>query len=419
MSDPKLTDERLRTYLDGNQTDRERLSAAVLTLDPRFTEVKPRRPRGGPDGGRDIECRFDGHVCYAAVGFRNSPNDGSDDKTYIKRKFEDDLKRALEANPDLEAFVFLTNVDLTPNEVASLIANAHSSGITSADIFYRERIRQLLDGSPAGFAIRLQYLRITMRDEEQLAFFASFGTEIQQVVSSGLKSLDSRINRIEFIAESQKALNALLLQIDFLRPMSQTDLSDFFFIMRIVDVRRRVDGGNPSLSIAGTPGSPVHMSGSTKQNFINITTTVWAEPGNRIIHQTSRVGPIGDFRYEALIDQPVFHLSAPVTNLQSIQLLARVFDDGPFPSISAIENTMIYFETNLDFARTVRGIRLVADDYVLFSLPAGAFKVQDRNNFGRKIPSLDKEFTGKYFDISHNGLQRYSFTNYTPAKLPR
>lgn len=49
------TDERLKSYLDTNQLHREQLCLAILALDKRFTNVRPRHPRGGPDGGRDIE----------------------------------------------------------------------------------------------------------------------------------------------------------------------------------------------------------------------------------------------------------------------------------------------------------------------------------------------------------------------------
>jgi len=50
------TDERLKNYLDTNQLRREQLCLAVMAIDRRFSDVRPRHPRGGPDGGRDIEA---------------------------------------------------------------------------------------------------------------------------------------------------------------------------------------------------------------------------------------------------------------------------------------------------------------------------------------------------------------------------
>src|SRR4051812_23894956 len=97
MSTAQHTDERLRNSLDGQQLSRERLCLAVLGLDNRFANIKPRNPRGGPDGGRDIEAVFQGsQVAWGAVGFQNSVNDSSAQRKKAAKKFSDDLSRAKE-----------------------------------------------------------------------------------------------------------------------------------------------------------------------------------------------------------------------------------------------------------------------------------------------------------------------------------
>jgi len=118
------------------------------------------------------------YVAYGAVGFVNSANDGALQKRQIKKKFADDLRRALDARPGLHAFVFFTNIDLTPKEQGDLKHRAISQGINNIEIFYRERIRDLLDSS-RGLAIRLNYLDIDLSHAEQKAFFNEFGTELQ------------------------------------------------------------------------------------------------------------------------------------------------------------------------------------------------------------------------------------------------
>ena len=76
---PYQTDERLKSYLDTNQLHREQLCRAILAIDKRFSDVRPRHPRGGPDGGRDIEALFrDESLAYGAVGFVNQANDSKD-----------------------------------------------------------------------------------------------------------------------------------------------------------------------------------------------------------------------------------------------------------------------------------------------------------------------------------------------------
>jgi len=104
------TDIRLRSRLDSNQRDREQMCRAVLALDARYTEVRPRHPLGGPDGGRDIEALFSGTLrTFGAVGFANSANDSDDQKKQIRRKFREDLKAAVAAEPAPKAFAYETH----------------------------------------------------------------------------------------------------------------------------------------------------------------------------------------------------------------------------------------------------------------------------------------------------------------------
>src|SRR3954469_7452587 len=111
------TDIRLRSWLDSNQRDREQMCRAVLALDERFSDVRPRHPLGGRDGGRDIEATFQGNrEAFGAVGFANGANDSDEQKKQIRNKFKDDLASALGANPELKVFAFLTNLHFTMGE---------------------------------------------------------------------------------------------------------------------------------------------------------------------------------------------------------------------------------------------------------------------------------------------------------------
>ena len=166
------TDERLRSYLDSNQLSRERMCLAVLAIDKRFTDVRPRHPSGGRDGGRDIEAVFEGgQKTFGAAGFMNGANDSAEQKKAIKAKFQSDLKSALEADKFLKCFVFFTNINLTVGEKDEMIAKAKKAGILFCEIFDRERIRVSLDNAD-GFAIRFQYLGLPLSEAEQATFFA-------------------------------------------------------------------------------------------------------------------------------------------------------------------------------------------------------------------------------------------------------
>ena len=227
MTTPQQTDARLRSWLDTNQLARERLSLAVLALDKRFSDVTPRHPRGGPDGGRDIDAIFqDGRKAFAAVGFVNSACDSTTEKGEIRNKFKADLARALTADNSLKIFVFLTNVALTVGEKDDLVALAKAEGIEVAEVFDRERMRIALD-SAEGLGLRFQYLSIPLSDAEQAAFFARWGSGLEQLITESIQAVDSRLERMEFFQEQNRPLTSLSFHFKLQRKVWRSEMPHF------------------------------------------------------------------------------------------------------------------------------------------------------------------------------------------------
>lgn len=197
MDTARQTDERLRYALNSNQPSRERLCLAILALDRNYSDVRPRRPEGGPDGSRDIECNRGPDLCFGAVGFVNNATDSAKDKRTIKRKFLSDLQSALRQNKDLKAFVFFTNIDLTPAETEELQQSAVAQGVSFVEIYWRERIRLALD-SPEGLGIRYQYLAMQLSPAEQASFFSRFGKDLETLVTGRFERLERKIDLMEF-----------------------------------------------------------------------------------------------------------------------------------------------------------------------------------------------------------------------------
>ena len=77
-------------------------------------------------------------------------------------------------------------------------------------IYDREAIRQELD-SPSGFAARYQYLDISLSEEEQRTFFATWGETIQQTIANSIGHVEASLARIEF----QHALSRPIRQLAF------------------------------------------------------------------------------------------------------------------------------------------------------------------------------------------------------------
>ena len=208
--------------------------------DKRFSGVTPRHPRGGRDGGRDIQATYErDKLAFGAVGFVNQANDSSDNKKQINVKFRDDLKSAFEAK-DLRpnVFVFFTNVNLTLGEKDELIQAAKDCGMEYCDIFDRERIRIALD-SPDGFAARFQYLNLPMSKSEQVTFFAKWGDDIQSIISSQFDRMQKHFERILFMQEAASHLDYLSISFKLDRSYPAVEIGHFraFCVVILKEVR--------------------------------------------------------------------------------------------------------------------------------------------------------------------------------------
>ena len=155
----------------------------------------------------------------------------------MKNKFQDDLKNALNKNPELINFIFFTNVDLTPSEVENLKSHAFEKGIKNAEIFYREKIRQALD-SPQCYGYRLQYLDIEMSKEEQASFIEILQSNNKKElieIKEQNQVLDSKIARIEFLNELNRKFKTFRLKIELDSNYNPIDLQNFSALVSLIE----------------------------------------------------------------------------------------------------------------------------------------------------------------------------------------
>jgi hypothetical protein len=233
MDGPRLTEERLRNHLDSNQSTRERMCLALLPLLGPFTREQPRRPKGGPDGGRDIEAVYEGRTTiWGAVGFRNGGGSDVEARTQAEKKFKTDINRALEENASLTGFVFFTNVDLTPGIKEDLVQYANGRGVTVVDVFDVERLRHVLD-SPEGLIPRLQYLDIPMSPTEQAALVSKFGSQLQNAVIARFDRVEQTLAAMERFLSFQKPILRVDLYIELIEPTTSLAFGDEAVLLRI------------------------------------------------------------------------------------------------------------------------------------------------------------------------------------------
>jgi hypothetical protein len=342
------TDERLRHRPDSSKL-RERLCADLLSLDKRFSQVRSRNPKGGPDQGRDMEALFEGRaLAFGAVGFIDGANDSASHRRQIKKKFRDDLESALRHQADLEVFIFFTNVALTPadqDEVRNFAIGLKRRLVV--ELFTREQIRATLD-TPMGFGLRLGYLDIEMSKSEQASFFAAFGKEIQATIARKFTDLDRSMARLEFLADKPSPLTWLQATFRLKRPCTPSDLGAFRILMEFR--RRGSRGDEPQFSMATEDASmdtadgrthAIRMYVGTRQHSIHNLKDPLRE--KRVLHLPvgCELPPDPPIRTLAHMDQHEINVwvSKPLhARIASITLTANVYE------IAELTSAHMYFE---------------------------------------------------------------------------
>lgn len=350
MSTPHLTEERLRTWII-NQDDSERMCLGILTLDPRFSNIRPRRPKGGPDGGRDIEAIFDNReVVWGAVGFRNNVTDSNEDKKWVKNKFEGDIRSAKAANHKLWGFVFFTNIDLTPAESSKLEQYALSVGLSFIEIFHRERLRIALD-NPRGLSLRYQHLSISLSEAEQAAFFAEYGSQIESLLHKGFGAIDGRLKRIEFLHDCSKPLMGMSIILTLKQDYTPEELGHFRFIAEILNMHE--PDPHPGLWITGRDAYSVRRSKERSQKLIGVKSFVWSRNPDEEIQNT------------------IFSISAITAN--QLDAGGYVHKRGPFRTLGDLDKKHLSIYVTKPLFDITTAIFVTANDYIIASAGAEHF----------------------------------------------
>lgn len=417
---PYQTDERIKSYLDTNQLHREQMCRAILSIDQRYTDVRPRHPRGGPDGGRDLEAIYrEDQTAYGAVGFVNQANDSNEQKKSIREKFSSDLKSALSANSELDVFVFFTNINLTIGEKESLIDTAKNSNIRHCEIFDRERIRISLD-TPDGFSIRFQYLNISLSEEEQASFFARWGDDIQQVISSGFKNIEKGINRLLFLEESSNPLHHFTISFELKEKYAAEEVGHFraFCSMYLKEIKQNIFG-----IIFGSSDRSNRMREDIKDDFTietsgikyGISSGQWE---NHIDLEETEAD--SDEKYKQVG-------SSSSIGKDEVEFIGISYQKDSFirymPTISLkdLDEAMFLPILNKSLAEKVKAIHIYSDGYKVQELGLDDFSI-DNSEFEPRIPAQfsDEELNDPWVRIRPSNMSsafRIRFFEKTPKRM--
>lgn len=396
---PNSTDERLRWYLDTNQLARERLCLALLAMDKRFSNVNPRQPRGGPDGGRDLEGIFQGkYTVFGAVGFVNSASDSYQNKKEIIKKFKNDFNSAIKANGELKAFIFFTNVNLTASEKANLIDMTMKKGLILCDIYDRERIRIVLD-SPDGLSLRYQYLQIPLSDAEQASFFAKWGEGIQGLISRKFEDVDNKLRRIQFIQESNNPLRSIMFYIELDNQYSINDLPHFRALISIMSPSMH----NPFkvINLASCNNANRENPKNTYTDSDGISGAFWEDDIAKLIHSSKWIRN-KNFKYiTAIGEYSQFDIKESV------------------PCLKDLDKCWFVFFVNKSLAEKIKSITITANEYKIWFSPLENLSF-DKPYKEVKTPwhFTDNELSDKWVRIMPSGgVGNFMFSDMTPVRF--
>ena len=197
------TESQLREWRDGSARA-ERLAAAILHLDG-FTDIDPQAPLGGPDDRKDILCAKGSTEYVAAAYFPLAEKSFAE----IEAKFQHDLEGP--ERHDRQGLVFITNQSITPNDRGTLEGAAADKGKIGI-LYHLERLRVILD-SPAGYGVRLEYLRIPMNETEQFAYFSSSANKLEYALERQTMAIRALSRRIHVLNAGQEYMTATIFQI--------------------------------------------------------------------------------------------------------------------------------------------------------------------------------------------------------------
>lgn len=403
------TDRRLKDHLNTNQVKRERMCLDILSVQNDFTDVRPRLPNGGPDGGRDIQGHYKQDLFFGAVGFVNDATDLEPHRKQISKKFKDDLKNALrerkDGNQKPKAFVFFTNVGLTPGIISSLQKHAYGKGIGYCDIFDRERIRIVLE-SNRGYAIRFRYLDIPLSDAEQKDFFGTWADEINSAIGSGLRGIDQTTKRIQFLLESQMLLNSLATLIKLDATIWEACGGEFFF-QTTLSLRVHSEGfigltygGGTKEIIETLPEWEAHQKRFTRNSQYGFGFS-WLMPETpqhgRYFHDIDTLEHPKNVKADEKLEYIRTSSSTGILEVDKPYLyfptLSEPFLDRFQPTCKLIEldGCMILFECNKEISDHIEEISIVGGGYELLKLNKSDFRPQEGSYDRLKVPLEGKQ----------------------------
>ena len=232
--------------------------------DDRRVSMEPAMLRRGTNSGIQV---------WGAVGFREAVTDSPEDKRWVASKFCDDLQAALNEKPTLKAFVFFTNIELTPAEEDALIREGNHRGLGYVEVFTRKRLRILLD-NPADLRLPIQDLSVPMPESERASFLERFGAQLEGLMLKQLEVVEKQLARLEFFQDCAKPLTSANVLVKLKRACSPAELGHFRILVQVLNIQK--PDLHPILCMAGRDGYPIWRRRDDQDPIMGVNCLVWS-----------------------------------------------------------------------------------------------------------------------------------------------
>lgn len=247
---------------------------------------------------------------WGAVGFRDSVTDSPEDKRWVTRTFCEDLQACLAEQPTLKAFVFFTNVELTPAEEDALIREGKDRGLGYVEVFTRKRLRILLD-NPAELRLPIQDLSVPMSESELASFLERFGAQLERLMLKQLEGVEKQLARLEFFQDCATPLTSASVLAKLNREYSPAELGHFRILVQVLNIQN--PDPHPTLCMAGRDGYPIWRRRDARNTIMGVNCLVWSRHPEGERHHESEGRQVTQQALGTLGDLDQRHLFVYVT----------------------------------------------------------------------------------------------------------
>lgn len=251
-----------------------------------------------------------GYPVWGAVGFRDAVTDSLEDKRWVARKFCDDLQAALTEKPTIKAFVFFTNVELTPAEEDALIREGKARGLRYVEVVTRKRLRILLD-NPAELRLPIKDLNVPVSESERTSFFERFGAQLESLMLKQLEGVEKQLARLEFFQDCETPLTSVSVLVKLNHEDPPTELGHFRILVQVLNVQKSEP--HPTLCLASRDGYPSWRHRDDQSTIMGVNCLMWSRHPKGEMHAASDGQQVPQQNFGTLGDLDQRHLFVYVT----------------------------------------------------------------------------------------------------------